>query len=398
MLLKNLRALIKRGESNTLEFKKSTGQLHVAMKTVCAFLNQDGGTVLFGVTDDGKLVGQSVADKTDRDVANELEKIEPHVVAKIEYITLDTGKQVVAVTVREGKNKPYAYDGRSYARIQSTTQVMSRDEYKELMQENPILLPSWDNQIASDCTLNDLDKKRIRNVVRLGVSAGRIHDVAQRASIIEILRKLDLMKGDRITNAAVVLFCKKEEKQFIQADIKLARFLGFDKKEFLDNKFYRDNIFELLEKAMAFLYLHLPIAARIEEGKLQRTETPAIPFKVLREALINALCHRDYAMRSGSITVAIYDDRVEIVSPGRLPSTIKLSALKKQHESRPRNKLIAETLFRFHMIEQWGRGTLDMIDLCKEAGLPAPKFEESTSSFSVILPLKEHLRQFARQR
>ncbi len=396
MLLKNLRALIKRGESNTLEFKKSTGQLHVAMKTVCAFLNQDGGTVLFGVTDAGALVGQSVADKTDRDIANELEKIEPHVVAKIEYITLDTGKQVVAVTVREGKNKPYSYDGRSYARIQSTTQTMSRDEYVQLIQENGRLLPGWDNQFTNDCTLNDLDKKHIREVVQAGIAARRISDVAAKASIVEILIKLKLIKDERLTNAAVVLFCKHEEKQFIQAEIKLARFLGLDKKEFLDSKMYRDNVFELLEKAMVFLTLHLPIAARIEEGKLQRTETPAIPFKVLREALINALCHRNYAMRSGSISVAIYDDRVEIVNAGSLPPDLQLSALRKPHASYPHNRLIADILYKCCMIEQWGRGTLDMIELCKQAGIPTPRFEESSGTFSVVLPLKEPLRQFAR--
>ena len=133
----------------------------------------------------------------------------------------------------------------------------------------------------------------------------------------------------------------------------------------------------------------MPIAGRIEEGSPLRVDTPAIPFKVLREALINALCHRDYSLRGGSIDIAIYDDRVEITNAGTLPPDIKVSELSKKHESYPRNPLIAHVLYACRMIERWGRGTLDMIELCKQAGNKPPKFEESTGSFSVTVPLRE---------
>ena len=397
MLLKKLKTLIKQGESDVLEFKKSTAELGTAMQVVCSFLNSEhGGTVLIGVTDDGRLVGQAVTDKTRKEIANELHKFEPHAEIVIEYVELSERLSVIVFLVKSGNKAPYVYDGRAYVRSESTTWRMPQELYEHLLQKRDQPVYAWDNAITNDCTIDDLDKKRIRDVVRMGIEAGRITDLAARASIPEILKKLKLMRGERLTNAAVVLFCKNEYKQFLQAEVKLARFLGLDKSEFLDNKIYRDNVFELLERALQFLSNHLPIAGRVEDDKIQRTDTPAIPFKVLREALVNALCHRDYAMRSGDISVAIYDDRVEIISAGRLPPGIKLSALKALHESYPRNNLIADVFFSCDMIERWGRGTLDMVKFCKEAGNPVPRFAESTGSFLVTLPLKEPMRQFAR--
>ena len=391
MQIKKLRALVKLGESDTLEFKETTGRLSDAMRSICAFLNQEGGIVLFGVTDKGKIVGQEISDKTKREIAHAIEKIEPHAEVKVEHVSLGNDKHVIALIAKEGKNKPYAYDDRPYIRRQSTTQKMSRDGYAQLIQENPRLSPSWDSQTTNNCTLNDLDKKRIYEVVGAAVEEGRMSTtaVASRMTVKEILKKYGLMVGEKLTNAAVLLFCKKEEKQFIQSTVKMARFKGTDKSEFLDNISIQGNLFDLYEAAIKFFRGYLPIGGRFEVGNPFRIDTPAIPYKVLREALVNALCHRDYSMRSGSMYIAFYDDRVEIVSAGKLPPGITVSALSKKHESYPRNGLIAKVFFSCGMIEQWGSGTYDMIQLCKKSGNPIPIFEETTGSFSVTLPLKE---------
>ena len=200
------------------------------------------------------------------------------------------------------------------------------------------------------------------------------------------------MIDGRLTNAAVILFCKKEQKQFIQSNIKLARFKGVTKSEFLDSKVLRSNAFDLYDHAMSFLDFNLPVAAKIEEGNPARVETPAIPYKVLREALVNALCHRDYSIRGGSISVAVYDDSVEIGSTGLLPEGVKIKQLTQKHLSIPRNPLIANVFYLCRMIEKWGRGTQEMIELCKQSGNPIPQFEEVTNSVLVILPLKEPMR------
>jgi ATP-dependent DNA helicase RecG len=197
------------------------------------------------------------------------------------------------------------------------------------------------------------------------------------------------MVGDKLTNAAVVLFCKDERKQFMQSNIQLARFKGTTKNEFLNNKKYRANAFDLYDKAMDFLVFCLPVAARIVAGNPSRVETPAIPYAVLREALINALVHRDYSNAGGSISVAVYDDRVNITNIGSLPRGVEIRKLSKEHPSVQRNPLISNVFYICGKIEGWGRGTLDMIEDSKAAGNPLPKYEEIGGSFSVTLPLKE---------
>ena len=396
MNMSQLKALVKKGESEVLEFKKSTAQLSAAMQTVCAFLNSEvGGTVLIGVTDDGKIIGQAISDGTKKEIAGEISKLEPHTKIDIDYVAVKPDLSVIVFMVGSGDKTPYVYDGRPFLRSQSTTRKMSQDAYELLLQNRRQPAVAWEGLMTNNCSINDLDKSLSRRVVRTGVMAGRLTDIADQDSIGDILKKLELMEGGKLTNAAVILFCNKRLKQFTQSEVKVARFLGVDKREFLDNKIHRGNAFELYEFSMNFLNNHLPIAGRIENGNPLRVETPAIPYKVLREALVNAFCHRDYSFRDGSVDIAIYDDRVEIDNSGRLVPSIKINDLAKAHRSYARNKLIASIFFIAKMIEKWGRGTLDMINFCKEANNPIPQFKESTGSFSVILPLKEPMRQFA---
>lgn len=395
MKLEQIKKLVKLGESEILEFKKSTAELKTAMQTVCAFLNSDhGGIVLIGVTDDQKIIGQEVSDSTRKDIANELRKIEPHADVDINYVAVKDNRYVIVISTQRENRAPYLYDNGTFMRNQSTTSKMPQAEYEQLLINRRSTI-NWDGLTTNNCTINDLDRKLIQRVIGDAIQAGRVIGLTPKPAVEQILRKLNLLVGDKLTNAAVVLFCKDEDKQFTQSEIKLARFLGTDKSEFLDSKIYRGNVFELYDRAMIFLGNHLPVAAKIEEGNLLRVETPAIPHKVLREAVVNALCHRNYSMQSGSISIAIYDDRVEIISAGRLPSDIKLSDLTKSHESHPRNKLIAHVFYLCCMIERWGRGTRDIVKICEKSGNPRPRFEESTGTFSVIFPLKNRLRPFA---
>ncbi|MBS1988849.1 transcriptional regulator, partial [Candidatus Dependentiae bacterium] len=324
----------------------------------------------------------------------ELRKIEPHADVDINYVAVKDNRYVIVISTQRENRAPYLYDNGTFMRNQSTTSKMPQAEYEQLLINRRSTI-NWDGLTTNNCTINDLDRKLIQRVIGDAIQAGRVIGLTPKPAVEQILRKLNLLVGDKLTNAAVVLFCKDEDKQFTQSEIKLARFLGTDKSEFLDSKIYRGNVFELYDRAMIFLGNHLPVAAKIEEGNLLRVETPAIPHKVLREAVVNALCHRNYSMQSGSISIAIYDDRVEIISAGRLPSDIKLSDLTKSHESHPRNKLIAHVFYLCCMIERWGRGTRDIVKICEKSGNPRPRFEESTGTFSVIFPLKNRLRPFA---
>lgn len=391
MKIAQLKALAKHGESENLEFKTSTSSLNSGMQTVCAFLNSDhGGAVIFGVKDNGQIVGQEVTDKTRKDIAVELNKLEPHAKIDVKYIHVADDRQVIVFLVRPGEKAPYTYDGRPFIRNQSTTMRMPKEEYIYLHNQNNQTL--WEGLTNNTCKVSDLDRNKIKEIVRMAVFEQRLPESALSASIPDILKKLELIVDGKLTNAAVILFCKNEQKQFIQSNLKLARFKGTDKSEFLDTKTFRADAFDLYDKAMAFLGFNLPVVARIEPGNPKRVEEPAIPYKVLREALVNAFVHRDYSNTGGSVDVAVYDDRVNISNIGSLPKGVLLNQLAKEHPSIQRNPRIAHVFYLCGKIEKWGRGTLDMIQDCKRVGNPLPIYKEIGGSFSITLPLKEPMR------
>ena len=134
---------------------------------------------------------------------------------------------------------------------------------------------------------------------------------------------------------------------------------------------------------MLFLQRHLPVAGRIQPGLFERVDEPLFPPEALREALVNALCHRDYSLPGGAVSVAIFDDRLEIWSDGTLPFGLTVEDLKRDHPPRPRNPLIAEVFFRRGLVERWGRGTQRIVELCNRAGHPEPEFVEQAGTVGV---------------
>lgn len=386
------------GETALVEFKSSTGSISTGMQTVCAFLNSNqGGVLIFGIKDDGQIIGQIVSDKTRKEIAIELNKIEPYENIDVKYVKISANRWAIALVTEAGKKAPYTYDGRPYIRNQSTTKRMSKEEYIYLHNKNNPTV--WESLTSNICSLKNLDQNKIKEIVRFGVSEKRLPEEALISSTESILKKLGLMIDNQLTNAAVLLFCKNEDKQFRQSTIQLARFKGTTKSEFWDQKIIRANALDLLDQSMKFLNFVLPASARIVAGNPNRVEEPAIPYRVLREALINALVHRDYSHSGTSIAIAIYDDRVTITNPGFLPPGVNLKQLMQDHQSIQRNPLIAHVFYLCGKIEKWGRGTLDMIHDSKKVGNPLPIFEEIGGGFSVTLPLKEpistiHERQY----
>ncbi len=168
-----------------------------------------------------------------------------------------------------------------------------------------------------------------------------------------------------------------------QCTVRLARFKGIDKSEFLDQRQLHGHAFQFLDEAMHFILRKIPISGHFEPGKLERQDVPLYPPLALREALVNAICHRDYTIAGGAIFVAIFDDRLEVSSLGLLPPGITVADLKRDHASRLRNPLIAGVFYRRGLIEQWGRGTQKIVTWCVAAGQPEPEFEEQAGAVVV---------------
>jgi len=387
---KQLAALVKEGEGPALEFKRSTGELKEGMQTLCAFLNGSGGVVFFGVRPDDEAEGQEVSDQTLRDVAQAADRFEPPAHVSIHRIKLKAGREVVVAAV-EGRRdvRPFTYEGRAYERVGSTTRRMPQAKYEKSLLERAHGTRRWENEPAEGVELRDIDRDEVFRIVEAAKSAGRlIGPIGTR--IADVLDRLKLRRDGRILQAAVVLFGKEFLPDYPQCELRMARFRGTDKTEFLDQRHVRGPAFKLLEEAQLFCQRHFPLPGKIVPGKLQRVDTPLIPPDAMREILVNALIHRDYSIAGGAISLAIFDDRVEVWSAGTFPTGITHEKLSKSHQSVQRNPLIADVFYKTGLIEKWGRGTNRVIEMCVEAGIAPPKFEEITGA--AVVTFKVNVR------
>ena len=389
----SIKHFLKQGESETIEFKKSLQQLRPAMETLCGFLNNKGGNILIGVNQEGKLCGDFITDNTRQEIARELKKIEPYPsTIQVNFISVGQEKSIIHLHIVAGDHAPYTYDGRPYQRIQSTTSQMSHINFEQLIINRSYLRHSWDEELIDEYTLDSLDKLEINRYIQQAVHANRIPEDALYEKTEHTLVRLNLLREGKLTRAAVVLFAVDLKSLFSHCQIKMARFAGQDKvAEFLDNQRVHGHAYKLIADASAFLRRHLPIAGFYQADQLERIDKPALPALAIREALINAICHRDYSERETTISLAIYDDRMEIWNNGILPNKLSLSDLKRQHESLPRNKLIADTFYKQGLIECWGTGTTKMVELCKRSDIPEPEFAEYSGGFSVTFRFKESI-------
>lgn len=191
------------------------------------------------------------------------------------------------------------------------------------------------------------------------------------ASIRDILAKWKLLKNGVLTNGTAMLFSDNID-EFPQFRLRMARFMGTDKNEFIDNQRVEGSFFDLLDAGMDFFFKHLNLGGKITNHSLQREEYLEIPYKALREALINSLCHRQWEKYNLTNSIAIYDDRIEIANPGIFPPQITPETIKEPHESYPYNLKIAEILYKSTYLESWGSGVKRIIDACREQGVEEP--------------------------
>jgi ATP-dependent DNA helicase RecG len=376
-----LRQTIAEGESDRLELKKTTGELKAGMKTLCAMLNGSGGRVLYGVTPGGKIVGQDITDPTLQEVAQEIRRLEPPADIAQDRGPVGGGKEVLILETTTAPEVPYTYDGRPYKRNGPTTSAMPQSEDHQRLMARSHALHRWENQPAEGYSTDDLDTEEIDRSVRAAIHCGRLE--SQPSHPLDSLDRFQLRVDGQLLRAAVVLFGRKFMTYYPQCTVRLARFTGTDKTEFLDHRQLHGHAFQILDEAMHFILRNIPIAGRFEPGKLERQDIPLYPPLALREALVNAICHRDYTIAGGAIFVAIYDDRLEVTSLGLLPPGITVADLKRDHASRLRNPLIAGVFYRRGLIEQWGRGTQKIVSWCLAAGQPEPEFEEQAGAVVV---------------
>ena len=382
MTFDDIQQIILQGESRTLELKKTTGELKDAMHTACAFLNTSGGWLIFGVAPKSlKIVGQDVTDNTQQEIALALSNLEPRIEIPVFYIDVPEtkGKKLIVMHF-EGfawGREPFTYHGCPYYKVESTTKEMPRDMYKERLYASRPKFYSWELQEADRVSIDDMDEQRIRGAIRLGIENGRMLPNALTMPLSEILRKWSLYTdGGKLNNAAAMLF-GKNLTHYPQCRLRLARFRGNNKNEFIDNQLAEGNFFDLLNAGMAFFLKHLNLSSKIVG--FNRVEHLDVPAPALREALTNALCHRQFEKYNLTPSIAIYDNRIDISNPGVFPPQITPETMPMPHESYPYNRTMAEVLYKTTFLESWGSGARRIIEACQAQGVDAPTWSISGS-------------------
>ena len=369
-----LRELIAGGETEAVEFKESFDR--EAVETAGAFANTRGGTIYVGVSRKGESLGREVGPETLSEWSNQVsQSTDPRVIPDIETQEVG-GKTVVAVVVKESPLKPVSVKGRCYRRVGASNRVMTPAEISEMHLQSTG--SSWDLQPAPGKMLQDIDPDKVTNYVRLANAAGRKR-IPEAESFERVLRKLELVKERRPTWAAVLLFGKRPQSPLMQAVVHCGLFK--QESRVIDDRMIDGCLIDQVEEALKFIQKNTNVEFVIT-GKPARDEIWDYPLEALREALINAVCHRDYTIPSNT-DIRIHDDRLEIWSPGGLPFGITLPELFKPHKSVLRNKGIASVLYDIGWIEKWGSGIDKIRRLCRSEKKPEPEYEEQTQTLVV---------------
>jgi ATP-dependent DNA helicase RecG len=373
----NLAEILSQGESEGVEFKSSFND--EALETLGAFANAVGGVLLIGVEPEGTVCGIAVGRKTLEDLANRIqEATDPRLQPSISKLVHD-GKAVIAIRTESATVGPVSVRGRFFRRVGRTNQRMSHEEIVQRLLNASGL--SWDASVEPQATWEDLDKERIRDYVAVLRQTGR-RPIPARTSERDALRKLDLVAGVRPTRAAILLFGKTPTRFYPSAFIKLGRFRS--PTLIVDDRQVSGTLLMQVEETMAWLRERLQTRFEIT-GTPQRDVIWEYPLEAVREAIINAVCHRNY-LSTAHIQVRLHDDRLEIWNPGGLPAPLTPADLLRDHDSIPRNPKIAAAFFFAGLVEQWGTGTIRMAAALKEAGHPEPEFDVRTASrFRVLL-------------
>jgi len=363
-------------EDDTHEFKEMWSK--TALEDIAALANHKGGVLLIGIADDGTIVGLEEKDSAVQAIVNQIVDV-LGVNPRVDWRSY-AGKQVLAVEV-DAAAVPVTCKGRYLVRVGSTNRTMTREQLtRRLLKSSG---QQWD-ALATDATLDDVDADALQRFIRLARS--RLPNLQSENAAEQILKNLNVLRDDHLLNAGVLLFGKAPQHVFPSAQVRAARFEG---KRISNDQSFGGSLWDQLEACLNYFQQQLDISYEVTPTDLslegiQRTETWEHPLEALREALLNALMHRDY-MSLGDIQIRLYPDRLQIWNPGSLPEGISLEDLKRDnHPSQLRNPLLAQAFYFAGYVERWGSGTTRIIQACRDQGLPEPEFDEQAGGFRIV--------------
>lgn len=363
-LLEKFQKIISLGEGFTLEFKKS-GTSNLG-REFCAFANTSGGTILIGVNDKGEITGVKNHNKLKSEIQSIARSIEPTIIIKVESIA-----NIIVIKVPEQNKKPYSFAGKFYMREGASSQQLTRNEIREFFHKEGII--SFDEMKNN---WFEMDKDFTDEQFQIFAKKAKIPEGLDKFQVFE---NLHLIKNKNMTNAGAWLLAKDIQKFNISANAICAIFMGRTKTKILDSREFNSDLYSVYQGIITYLQEKLNtefiITAR---GRIEKLE---LPEDALREAVVNALAHRDYRSNA-NVQVHIFHDRVEITNPGGLPAgmTPELLGIK----SIPRNPLLFSIFHRMDMVEKLGSGIKRIKQLCKDYGVREPEINIEENWFTII--------------
>ena len=348
------------------------------LKWICGFANAQGGVIFIGKDDDGNIVDVKRYKKLMDDIPNKIRnamgitvEVNLHKEDKKHFIEIVTLPYSVPISLR----------GRYYYRSGSTKQELTGNSLNEFLLKKSG--KTWDDVIEPRAVFDDIDEASVAKFLVMAKEKGRLTEV-DGISTEQLFDKLRLVESGQLKRAALVLFGKDPGKFYPGIYVRIGRFR--DELDLIFQESEEGNIINLYQAVLNQIN-HKFIIKNITFEGMHRIETPEYPREAMREAILNALVHRNYM--GAHTQIRVYDDKITFWNEGSLQSPLTVESLKQSHSSRPRNILIADVCFKGGLIDAWGRGTVKIIETCKQAALPEPEITERDGGLLVTLFKKD---------
>jgi len=377
----DIKELIERGETQSLEFKESLRLKDEIGETVSAFSNSDGGAVIVGVSNSGAVPGVGIGKNTLEELANHIKRnTDPQVFPSVKILEVG-GKNVIMIEVKEGAEKPVFFKNHAYKRVGKTNQRISSSEMRKLAKESGGRV-YWDERVCEDAGLEDVNKEKVEWFLKTRFTKRKVA-IPSQMRFEEVLMNLGSAKRTdkevKLTNAGILLFCRYPQR-FIPLRILCARFRGVElSRTTIDSLDCSGTLVEIMEQTEEFIRRNTRLFGFRTSFSFRRIDKLEYPIEALREAVLNALVHRDYEAPS-DISVFIFDDRIEITNPGNFPhGTTPENPL-----HIPRNPILCQLMRDIGYIEKYGTGIYFMKDVCNDWGIPEPEFRISDIETKIV--------------
>ena len=367
-----LRKMLMLGEGATVEFKSNCDPKIIGQQ-VCAFLNSGGGYIVCGISDSGEPVGFS-GQLDRRQLEQQINKgISPKALVSVELQEIEE-KPVLVVEVPAGKDFPYAFHNDIFIRTGEQTRKADIETIRDMVMRRQVEPERWERRFSSADLESDLDFDEIKSLV-LTVKKNSRMQFRDQNDPLAVLEELAMVKYGRLTNGGDVLFGKNPAVRYPQVRVRAVCFTS-DKADdtYQDMKSFEGPLVSVLEQLFSFIMRNTPTISRFDKDNLQRKDEAVYPPAAVREGLVNAFAHREYADFSGGIAVHIYPNRLEIWNSGNLPEGVTPAKLATGHISVLRNPDIAHVLYLWGMMEKLGRGSVMIQKSCLNQGLPQPEW------------------------